>query len=98
MKREIAKRWALLTAKLISDGKMEIAADVVATFQLRRVQAKSEIKQFSVPDADVPVLDELREMLDELGYENVMKMGEKRRKELERGRPGIYIPVQNGTL
>lgn len=94
MKAETARRWALMVAKLWSDGKSEIAADVVATFQLRRVQAKSEVKQFSVPDVDVPVLDELHEMLDELGYESIMKMGAKRRKELEHGKPGIYQPIQ----
>jgi hypothetical protein len=93
VKRETARRWALMVAKLLSDGKQEIAADVVATFQLRRVQGKSEVKQFSLPDADAPMLDELHEMLDELGYDSIMRMGDARRKELENGRPGIYRPI-----
>lgn len=97
MKAEVSRRWALMCAKLISDGKHEIAADVIATMQLRRVTA-SEVKQFDTQNGDMPVLEELKEMLDEMGYESVMKMGEKRRKELEKGRPGIYVPFQQGTM
>jgi hypothetical protein len=97
MKPEIRRRWALLCAKLVSDGKMEVAADVVGTLTLRRVQA-SEVKQFDLMSGDAPILDELHEMLDELGYDSLMKMGEKRRKELENGPPGINIPLQQGTM
>lgn len=93
----ISRRWALLCAKLVSDGRHDIAADVLATFQLRRVNA-SEVKQFDTQNGDMPVLEELHDMLDELGYESIMKMGEKRRKELEHGRPGIYVPYQQGTM
>lgn len=94
----LSRRWALLCAKLLSDGKTEIAADVVATFQLRRVALASEVKQFDTQNGDMPVLEELHEMLDELGYDSLMKMGEKRRKELENGKPGIWVPYQQGTM
>lgn len=90
--QKIVRRWALLCAQLIKDRKIDIAADVVATLSSRRVGA-SEVKQFSVPDGDVPVLEELREMLDELGYESIVKMGEKRRKELENSGPGIRVQM-----
>jgi len=99
MTKDLAKRWALLVSKLHADGKHEIAADIVGTFMLgSRLTSASEIKQYDLMNGDVPVLEELHEMLDELGYENIVKMGEKRRKELERGPPGINVPMQYGTL
>lgn len=90
MSAALRRRWALLCAKLLSDGKQHIAADVVAVLRMVR---SSEVKQFNLMDGDAPELEELKEMLDEVGYESVMKMGEKRRKELENGPPGISIPM-----
>jgi hypothetical protein len=95
--RELRRRWALLCAKLMADRKPELAADVLGTLMLRRVQA-SEIKQFDLMQGDKPVLEELHEMLDELGYKSLTQMGEKRRKELENGPPGIWVPLQQATL
>ena len=91
---EIRHRWAELCAALWNGGRKEVAADVVGTLMLRA----SEVKQFDLMAGDVPVLEELHEMLDELGYESIMEMGEKRRKELERGPPGIHVPYQQSSM
>ncbi len=83
MTPETCKRWALLCVKAIADGKHDVAADIVATFMLGHKVTASEIKRYDTPNGDVPVLEELHDMLDELGYDSIMKMGEKRRAELE---------------
>ena len=93
MKTESAERWAALCAKLVTDGKHEIAADILATLRLGGPVCASEIKKYDTMSGDVPVLRELHKMLDEIGYESIMKMSDKRRKELEDGPPGINIPM-----
>jgi hypothetical protein len=72
----LAGRWAGLIARHVAAGRIEEAAAVL-------VAVGSRSKQFLPGDPDTEVNKQLGEMLDQLGYDNLMHVTERRRKALE---------------
>lgn len=76
MKPELSRRWAMLAAKLYAEGKLDTVADIVLTV--------GEAKRHPVDDDHGVFLQSLRDMLDETGMDEILKVSEKRRKALEK--------------
>lgn len=72
-----ARRWAALVARHVAAGQLDHAAAIM-------VAVGSRSKQFVPGDPDTEVNKQLHEMLDQLGYENLMLVTDKRRQALER--------------
>lgn len=79
-----SQRWAVLIARTWQAGKHEIAADILATVDPSGVLGTiSASKDGTHPIEDGVVLKDLHEILDETGMESILKISEKRCKELQ---------------
>ena len=91
MNKDQSKRWALVCARAFHEGKLDMAADVVATLApgLLKVTA-GQSKTHKLDDDSGQFLKDLKEILDETGFTGLLKCSEKRLKELERLKPSMH--------
>ncbi len=84
--------WALLIARTWHEGRHDIAADILATLhgndQQALVQA-SKAAEHTIGDDSGALLEALHDILDETGFQSILKISEKRCKELKNLKPSM---------
>lgn len=87
--------WALLIARTWHEGRHEIAADILATLHGNDQQAlalASKSADHPLSGDDGPLLESLHDILDETGFQSILKISKSRCKELKNLKPSMIAP------